>query len=869
VRDLSHFRRILRTIKVKKGKRYQRARDRLAALGPSSLKASQKLLSDKRTKRCGGGVRPSTLANTQATVLSSDENGLSVRVQLPVLRFVPETGGGQTWTKLVAPNTDTPGAPGSPGIPVVSNTFGVPDGATVNVTTSNVQSYKLDGVDVFPAQPDPVDGTQPQPNFLAGPFATPPFTIDANTYAGKGLQPAQPADGGILGTARDVAIGNLTVPAVQYDPSTKAVKVLKSVDVHLTFLGGPHTFPDELFSPWEASQRRILASLLNSNLFRSRQFEIPRRCGEEMTVVTNPATRPAADTLAAARRAAGIRTSVFETGTGSGQIGTTPAQIQTFIRNRLTQVGCIHPSYVTIMGDDDLVPTFAGINGIPSDLQYSMKNDVDELPDVAVGRIIGNDQTAVQNAVNKIVNYESTPPGGPALANSFLAHATIAAQFQDDDNNGQENRTFVQFAETVRNGLVARGVTVDRVYGESPGNNPQKFNDGTDLPASLKKPTFAWNGTGAQVSTDWNAGRFLMIHRDHGWSDGWGTPGFGTADVQALTNGDKLPVLLSINCSSGAYDYDETSFAGESLVKPNGGAVGVFGDTRDSPTWHNSQIALGFVDALLPSILPAEGPATKQRMGDALINGKLRLAGLAPPATDGNTRNELYLWHYFGDPSMQMWGGDPPLVFTAAQFTAVYREIPGPDPFEVNVTAPIELAGQVISLLRDGQVIGKGVVNGDGTAKVVATLTDTTAKEGELQIAIEPDGGQPIVAPVRGGHQPVDTTLTQQCPQSSVDGFSNTPPFTVSGNLSPAFAGATIKIKYTTPAGPGNNPPRSFEKTATTDASGNWSNTIDPRAEEPDNADGDWTVQSRFEADADHKASQSTTCTVTVFNSGG
>ena len=231
----------------------------------------------------------------------------------------------------------------------------------------------------------------------------------------------------------------------------------------------------------------------------------------------------------------------------------------------------------------------------------------------------------------------------------------------------------------MRNGLVNRGVTVDRVYNESPGDNPQKFVDGTPLPASLKKPTFAWNGTGAQVSADWNAGRFLIVHRDHGWSDGWGLPGFGTADVNALTNGSLLPVLLSINCSSAAYDYDETSFVQSALVKASGGAVGVFGDTRDSPTWHNSQIALGFVDALLPSVLPGEGPATAQRMGDALINGKLRLAGSPPrapgsPAATAPRGNELYLWHYFGDPTMQMWGGGvTPLNVNMNQFSRSFR----------------------------------------------------------------------------------------------------------------------------------------------------------------------------------------------------
>ena len=70
-------------------------------------------------------------------------------------------------------------------------------------------------------------------------------------------------------------------------------------------------------------------------------------------------------------------------------------------------------------------------------------------------------------------------------------------------------------------------------------------------------------------------------------------------------------MVLSINCSSGAYDYDETSFARQALVNADGGAVGVFGDTRDSPSWHNSQIALGFVDALLPSVLPGRGPGDR------------------------------------------------------------------------------------------------------------------------------------------------------------------------------------------------------------------------------------------------------------------
>jgi hypothetical protein len=855
VHDLNAYRRVLGTIRVKKKR--SRATRRLTALGPASLNASRLLLASRKTRRCGGGSKARPGDNPKVRVIGSDGRRLRVRVQMPEVGFSPAQGGGKTWTELSLPNSDSPSKPGTPGIPFVSDVLAVPDGAKMAVKVNDVDKIAMDGVDVFPAQPDPVDADMPAPNFDAGPFADAPFHFNRKAYSGNDPIPAKPADTDSLGQFRDLNVGALQLPAVQYNPDKKKLSLITSIDVTVRFRGGPHTFSDQLGDPWEDFQRKLALTFLNKGALRGRIFEILRRCGEQMMVITNPSTLAGANSFASARSAAGIRTRVFQTGTGAGFIGTTAAEIQAAIRAELAPSNflCIRPSYVTIMGDDDLVPTFPGINGIPSDLQYSMKDDIDELPDLAVGRIIGDDQTAVQTAVDKIVSYENSPPLG-----SWRRQATIAAQFQDDDNNGQENRTFIQFAETVRNGLVGHGETVDRIYGEHPGNNPQKFNDGTNLPADLTKPTFAWNGTGADVSTAWNAGRFLMIHRDHGYSDGWGTPGFSTTNVQALTNGNLLPVLLSINCSSGAYDYDETSFAGESLVKANGGAVGVFGDTRDSPTWHNTQIALGFADGMLPFILPSEGPATRQRTGNALINGKMRLAGLAPPATDGSTRNELYLWHYFGDPTMQLWGAGSPFVLDPNRFTAVFARAvenppPGdPPPYWVIVTLPPGLNGETLSVLRNGDVVGKAIVAGD-TVRIPASLANDAS--GKLQVSLEPDGSPPLTIDVKS--QP--TTLSQQCPATPVGAYGNSEPFTVSGHLDPAIAGATIKIKYTTASS------STFERSVTTDANGNWSKTIVAN-DEAFGEYGTWKVQARFEGDSGHDPSTAPECTVVVFNDG-
>ena len=887
VKRLATYRRSLRGVKVKKGKRNRRAANKLRALGPSSLAASRALIASPRTKRCGGGVKPSKLEDVKTTILQNDANGMKVRVDLPALRFVDEEGGGRTWTKLVLPETDTPAESGSPGIPMVTNTLAVPEGATLKVEASDKSSYTLDGVDVFPEQPQAADGGPPV-DFTKPPYATPPFLVDNADYRKRGNQPADAAEGAILGQSRDITLANLQVAAAQYDAPKKSLTVFNSMTVTVQFEGGSHKFSDLLASPWEQPQRRLLGGLLNRDAVRVDIPALLGRCGEEMLVITSPATLAQANTFATAKRAQGMRTTVAETGAGAGQIGTTPTEIQTFIRSHLTDANCVHPSYITILGDDELVPTFPGINGIESDLEYSLKDSADEMSDVAVGRIVGNDGTGVGTAINKIISYENSPPDG-----QWLRKATMAAEFQDDNADGREDRTFTQFSEIARTGILNTpgqvGLTVDRIYEESAEGTPLKFNDGTDLPASLKKPTFAWDGDTADISTAWNEGRYLMVHRDHGWTAGWATPLFTSGNADALTNGAMLPVVLSINCSSGAFQDDDRSFATQALVNPNGGAAGVFGDTEISPTSHNTQLALGFVDALLPRVLAGEGPDNKLRMGDALIRGKQRLAGIWAPSGpgitggDGNSRNELYLWHYFGDPSMQMWGGDPIKYPTIRDFRAVFDKNavgppqPDPPPYGVRVTLPPAFNGQPFALLRNGQVVGKGVAS-DGQAIVPAQFDTSQPKPGELLVAFEGDGAVPVQIPVEGVPEPpkeeqpppseqppppppgpkADTQMTITCPQFVT---TNNGTAHITGKLTPGFAGAPVQLTYQ-PRTDANPPGPAVNRVATTDAQGNWADDFNTGANDP-GAKGDggfWTVTARFQGDSGHNASAPKSC---------
>lgn len=841
----------------------KREAKRALSIDARALKLNQRLLASKRAARCGGGIAPAGVSTATPSVLRSDATGVSLKVNLPEVGVGTKSKGGRLWTELGAQGTDAPQLPGQPAIPTASFTIAVPEGAQLDTVASAGEGYDLSAVELLPAQPDAVDATslEPRPNFRSGAYMDAKFVPPGDAYK-TDVFPAKPADAAIVGDSRGLRLATIQVPLATYQPKRKRLRIHRSVNVNVAFKGGS-TFGGD-GGPWDKFGMSIAGGLVNAAVVREQWTRFPfkpRPCGEEFLIVTSATTRPAADALRAARTSAGILTRVVQTGAGAGEIGTTSDQIRDYIRGQLSSRLCVRPSYVVLLGNEELVPTYE-ISGATSDLPYATKDDADTLPDLAAGRIPGKDLAEVQTAIDKIIAYGTTPlPGGAR------SRAMVAAQFQDDDGDGREDRTFIQFAETVSQGLEARGVNVSRVYGEEPHGNPTTFNDGTPLPASLLKPGFGWNGTGAQVSTALNGNVFMAIHRDHGWSSGWGTPGYTSADIDALTN-TALPVMLSINCSSGAYDRNDASLATRALVRPNGGAVAVFGDTEDSPSWHNTQLAFGFVDALLPSVLPGEGPAERQRLGDALTWGKLRLNGLAPAAGDGNTRFEHRIWHLFGDPTMYMRGGSSlrfDLGALATQFVYVNAK-PGPPPEEREPNylvrlkgLPATLTGQSIALLKGGEVVGQALVGGDGTAELPAVFGDGSVRPGDLKVVIDGPSDDPAVT-VPVDSQKGTTSLTQQCPASVLLGGT----MKVSGQLLGVPAGQTVNVTLDPPDSVvANAATPAIVKTAETDASGNWSVELTPTQSQL----GQWTVQSSYAGDDAHEGSQSTSCAVSVERS--
>jgi hypothetical protein len=224
---------------------------------------------------------------------------------------------------------------------------------------------------------------------------------------------------------------------------------------------------------------------------------------------------------------------------------------------------------------------------------------------------------------------------------------------------------------------------------------PEEYYDGTPIPDYLRLPTFPWNGTGTDLLGHYNAGRSLILHRDHGWKDGWSSPTLHNGNVSEMVNGTKLPVVFGVN-----------------------------GDTQVSPTWPNNHMTYGFFDAMFPDTIPTFGSDTPTaRLGDILLSGKNYTAA----KNDGvGEYQEHYLYHLLGDPSAQAWVSTP-VKIDVTKIDVGLIPIPVPDPggpvFKIHVDMHDQAISTptVVTLYHRGEAVGRGIV-GQGAIDIVPEM---------------------------------------------------------------------------------------------------------------------------------------------------
>ncbi len=579
----------------------------------------------------------------QALNSTGDEMILDIRVAGLAIKEVRENG--NVYRRLHLPVSGTTTQVGKPELPTFGRFLALPQGAKVQVEILEATSETLSDVLVYPAQ-------EPQADDPA--IQEPPFVLDEAFYEADTLYPGQVVTVDETKMLRGCPVTAVRFYPFQYNPARRELTAYSHLRVRVRFVGGQgfSINPRYRADSFETLYQRLL---LNYEQLGAPQFSAApdSPSGAVYLIITHPNFQTAADSLAAFRNTQGIDTEVRNT----NDTGATAAAIQAYIQNAY-DTWSPAPEFVLLFGDHEWIPTnYSGSTA--TDLYYFTVDGSDYYPDIHGGRIPVDALADAQRVVDNIINYDQNPITDPA----FYDNLSLAAYFQDDNLNGYEDRRFVLTSEDIRDYLLTQGYNPQRIYYTSSSVNPTNYNntyyaDGEPLPPDLLRPGFAWDGDAADISNAINAGRFILNHRDHGAQWGWGDPYYHINDVLALTNGNKLPVVFSVNCQTGWFDsttYDPT-FAEAWLRNPNGGAIGVVAATRTSYSGYNDWMALGFYDAIWPGLLGYDNPAfarPEYRMGAVLDYGKFAMEALWGDPW-GYQQLEFELFHYFGDPVMQI-----------------------------------------------------------------------------------------------------------------------------------------------------------------------------------------------------------------------
>jgi hypothetical protein len=460
------------------------------------------------------------------------------------------------------------------------------------------------------------------------------------------------------------------------------------------------------------------------------------------------------------------------------------------------------PTYVMLVGDSEFIETNEGQQhpfGVPgydyndarigTDLNYAMLDGTDYFPDILVGRISVDTLAEAEDVFDKIIDYEKNPPAN----NIFYNNMSLIALFEDvdpertnspnDNGNGTEDRPWIECAEDIRAFLQNQGYIVERIYTHSAtqaGVQPQRYENGNNLPNDLLPANFAWNGSDNDISNAINNGRILTLYRDHGDRRNWSNPfDFGPLDIANLANGGLTPVVFSVACENGWFDNEtdddptlqvgnadttnnDESFCEEFIRHNNGGTVGIIGATRVSYTGHNDFLTFGFFKAMWPAYnpappitgypaMPAATPSPLVRLGQVHTFGKMFMAS-AYGASD-RREIEFEMFHLFGDPEMPIWTEEP------AELKVIHPKgigSHGQQDFIVRVLErandnPVETA--MVVLTKGPMIVDRKQTNPDGwvrftlnspssSDKMMLTVTALNYRPYEKEIDVTADGAE-------------------------------------------------------------------------------------------------------------------------------
>lgn len=330
--------------------------------------------------------------------------------------------------------------------------------------------------------------------------------------------------------------------------------------------------------------------------------------------------------------------------------------------------------FVLFVGDYEHITPHA-IGGERSDNWFGQLEGNDRYDDILIGRFSVQTDAHLANHVNKVLYYERDMPEGLTWVNKGLGIGEIGA------GNGHYGEDDYQHIDFIRDTL--EHYTYEHVTELHGGGGGASSN---------------------AISNTINDGVSIINYCNHGSETGWAVANYSNSNVNALVNDDKWPIVWSVACLCGKFNYGSECFAEAWLRATNNSTGAPTGAIGGMFSWMSQPwIPPMYGQDEMVDILTEWHNADKfnHTLGGASLNGNLYVIDMS--GSQGYDTHDT--WILFGDPSLMV-RTDNPTSMNLTVSPAVLML--GMTHLEITTeNTPYGIA----TLMMDGEVVASGTIH--------------------------------------------------------------------------------------------------------------------------------------------------------------
>ncbi len=628
-------------------------------------------------------IKSGTPSTIQTTLASSTESQITVNLQVPGFFTQEVTTPRGEANIITVPRTVSTAAAGEPNLPMIAVPALIDDHQHYNIRVVDAQ-YADFQMEVAPSKGDFPRTINPEDV---------PYTY-GEAYSTNAFFPAQNVGLYEPYILRDFRGQNMVVYPFTYNPISKTLRVYYNMTIEMYTDGISSQNILDRRSNEVKLDPEIQAIYENHfiNFNESLTKYTPTVETGQLLIICHDAFMSAMQPFVNWKKQIGRPTTMVGTSTA----GTTAAAIKTYIQNQYNANNDI--THVLLVGDVAQIPgnTYsAGSYGGKSDNMYGQVAGNDLYNDIIVGRFSAENESHVTTQVNKVIHYERD-------INASDTWLPIGQGISKNEGagGGHYGEADYQHIDNIRDDLLDYNyTTVHRDYLGVSGVS----------------------SSAAIVSEHINQGVSIINYCNHGSPTSWGVFSYSNSHVNALTNVHKLPIIWSVACNNGQYDYGSQPCFGETWLRANNnnnpeqptGAIGGMFSYISQP-W---QPPMYGQDEMVDVLVESYSNNIKRTLGGCSYDGNMKILDQYGQS-QSEAKGTYLAWILFGDPTLTLRNAVPQNmnVSHASSMNSTATS------FTVNATNG---NGALATLTRNNEIMGSATIN-NGIANITFTAPNTT-----------------------------------------------------------------------------------------------------------------------------------------------